>query len=632
MYSKDFIKVAAASPKIVLGKPLENVKEMLNILKKLDKDVDIIVFPELAITGYSCGDLFYSEDLYLKQQEAIKYLLNHNPFNGVVIFGAYAFQNSVIYNCSFVVQEDELIGVVPKEYLPHSEEFEETRWFGKKLNGIDYLDFFTIKDDKDDNYYHPVPFGKMLFKFYNSDITFGCEVCGDMWAPQSVSEELYLKGADIVFNCSSSPARIYKTKKRELIINNLTYKYSGAYVYASTGASETSSNVIFGSELIICEAGKTLKIDDKLAFESKVIVSEIDIATLRYKRRKSSYYKQAYMKANNELSSDITVHEDLIKNADKCKLTREIDKNPFVPKDDLYLDQIISIQTASVYKRFTHVGSKKLVLGISGGQDSTLALLSLVKMCDEYNLPRNTILGVTMPTSNTKEESYQLSLALMKKLGIDALDLNIEEAVNYQRDLIDHQKLDTTYENIQARYRTFTLMNLANKVSGIVIGTSDLSEIALGFTTFNGDNSSMYAINSGIPKTAVRRLLEHYQTIYKEVKEEIKQILKAPVSPELLPGKQYTEEILGSYEVNDFILYHKLVNGATDEKLVSLLGYVHKLSTEEALRYVNNFNRRFISSQYKRYNMAEGVKVFDVSLSIENFQLPGDMNKPNENK
>ena len=175
-------------------------------------------------------------------------------------------------------------------------------------------------------------------------------------------------------------------------------------------------------------------------------------------------------------------------------------------------------------------------------------------------------------------------------------------------------------------------MNLANKVSGIVIGTSDLSEIALGFTTFNGDNSSMYAINSGIPKTAVRRLLEHYQTIYKEVKEEIKQILKAPVSPELLPGKQYTEEILGSYEVNDFILYHKLVNGATDEKLVSLLGYVHKLSTEEALKYVNNFNRRFISSQYKRYNMAEGVKVFDVSLSIENFQLPGDMNKPNENK
>jgi NAD+ synthase (glutamine-hydrolysing) len=631
MYSKDFIKVAAASPKIVLGKPLENVKEMLKILKKLDQDVDVIVFPELAITGYSCGDLFYSDQLYLETQEAIKYLLNNNPFKGVVLFGSYVFQNSVIYNCSFVVQDNELIGVVPKEYLPHSEEFEETRWFGKKLDGISYLEFFKDTDEKDDNFYNPVPFGKMLFKFYNSDITFGCEVCGDMWAPQSVSEELYLKGADIVFNCSSSPARIYKTKKRELIINNLTYKYSGAYVYASTGASETSSNVIFGSELIISEAGKTLVIDDKLSFDSKIIVSEIDIAALRYKRRKSSYYKQAYMKANNELSSDLSLHEDLVKNADKCKLTREFDKNPFVPKDDLYLDQIISIQTAAVYKRFMHVGAKKLVLGVSGGQDSTLALLSLVKMCDTYNLSRNTIIGVTMPTSNTKEASYNLALTLMKKLGVEVLDLNIEEEVKRQRDLINHQKLDTTYENIQARYRTFTLMNIANKVGGIVIGTSNLSEIALGFTTFNGDNSSMYAINSGIPKTVVRKLLEHYLGIFKEVKEEIKGVLKAPISPELLPGKQNTEEILGSYEINDFILYHKLVNGATDEKLVSLLGYVHKLSKEEALKYVSNFNRRLISSQYKRYNMAEGVKVFDVSLSLEDFKLPGDMNKSNEN-
>ncbi len=627
MYSKDFIKVAAASPKIVLGKPLENVKEMLKILKKLDQDVDVIVFPELAITGYSCGDLFYSDQLYLETQEAIKYLLNNNPFKGVVLFGSYVFQNSVIYNCSFVVQDNELIGVVPKEYLPHSEEFEETRWFGKKLDRISYLEFFKDTDEKDDNFYNPVPFGKMLFKFYNSDITFGCEVCGDMWAPQSVSEELYLKGADIVFNCSSSPARIYKTKKRELIINNLTYKYSGAYVYASTGASETSSNVIFGSELIISEAGKTLVIDDKLSFDSKIIVSEIDIAALRYKRRKSSYYKQAYMKANNELSSDLSLHEDLVKNADKRKLTREFDKNPFVPKDDLYLDQIISIQTAAVYKRFMHVGAKKLVLGVSGGQDSTLALLSLVKMCDTYNLSRNTIIGVTMPTSNTKEASYNLALTLMKKLGVEVLDLNIEKEVNRQRDLINHQKLDTTYENIQARYRTFTLMNIANKVGGIVIGTSNLSEIALGFTTFNGDNSSMYAINSGIPKTVVRKLLEHYIGILKEVKEEIKGVLKAPISPELLPGKQNTEEILGSYEINDFILYHKLVNGATDEKLISLLGYVHKLSKEEAEEYVTNFNRRLISSQYKRYNMAEGVKVFDVSLSLEDFKLPGDMNK-----
>jgi len=627
MYSKDFIKVAAASPKIVLGKPLENVKEMLKILKKLDQDVDVIVFPELAITGYSCGDLFYSDQLYLETQEAIKYLLNNNPFKGVVLFGSYVFQNSVIYNCSFVVQDNELIGVVPKEYLPHSEEFEETRWFGKKLDRISYLEFFKDTDEKDDNFYNPVPFGKMLFKFYNSDITFGCEVCGDMWAPQSVSEELYLKGADIVFNCSSSPARIYKTNKRELIINNLTYKYSGAYVYASTGASETSSNVIFGSELIISEAGKTLVIDDKLSFDSKIIVSEIDIAALRYKRRKSSYYKQAYMKANNELSSDLSLHEDLVKNADKCKLTREFDKNPFVPKDDLYLDQIISIQTAAVYKRFMHVGAKKLVLGVSGGQDSTLALLSLVKMCDTYNLSRNTIIGVTMPTSNTKEASYNLALTLMKKLGVEVLDLNIEKEVNRQRDLINHQKLDTTYENIQARYRTFTLMNIANKVGGIVIGTSNLSEIALGFTTFNGDNSSMYAINSGIPKTVVRKLLEHYIGILKEVKEEIKGVLKAPISPELLPGKQNTEEILGSYEINDFILYHKLVNGATDEKLISLLGYVHKLSKEEAEEYVTNFNRRLISSQYKRYNMAEGVKVFDVSLSLEDFKLPGDMNK-----
>lgn len=617
MFKNGFIKVAAASPKVRLADTKFNTNEILNILQNLQDEPEIIIFPELAITGYSCGDLFFQEYLYKENLDSINDLLNLNPFKGIVIFGSYLYLDDLIYNCCFVIQGKKVLGIIPKTYLPHSHEFNEARWFTSfDEENVKTIDFLNKK----------VPFGRMLFFDNKNDFSFSCEVCGDVWAPKSISQDLYLNNALIIFNSSASPAVIGKTERRKLLINNLTYKFTGSYVYASTDASESSSEVLFGAELIISENGEVLSIDEKLSLKSKVIYADIDIGKLKYIRRSSSYYKQGvnynkrdYFKVNVEF-----------KESKEYNFITKLDKLPFVPKKDKDLHNIIEIQAYSVYKRLDYIGIDKVVLGVSGGLDSTVALLSLCYMCDKFSISRKNIIGITMPTSNSKDSTYKNALSLMQKLNITIRALNIDEEFKNQLELIGHKgKEDITYENAQARYRTLTLMNIANMEKGIVIGTGDMSEIALGWSTFNGDHMSMYAINSALPKTVIRVLCKYYKTIYPEIKENIEYIFNEPITPELKSSKQLTEDIIGSYQVNDFILYHFLVNGSQGKKLSYLIQNTFDLNEKQANEYVNNFNDRFFKSQYKRITMPEGVKILEISLSPRtDLKINGDTYAP----
>ncbi|HHX78841.1 MAG TPA: NAD(+) synthase [Acholeplasmataceae bacterium] len=617
MFKNGFIKVAAASPKLRLADPSFNTKEILNILQNLQDEPEIIIFPELAITGYSCGDLFFQDYLYKENLNSISDLLNSNPFKGIVIFGSYLYLDDLIYNCCFVVEGNKILGIIPKTYLPHSHEFNEMRWFtsfdDENVKNIEFLN-------------QQVPFGRMLFTDYKNDFSFSCEVCGDVWAPKSISQDLFLNNALIVFNSSASPAVIGKTERRKLLLNNLTYKFTGAYVYASTDASESSSEVLFGAELIISENGEILNLDGDLSLKSKVIFADIDLDKLKYIRRSSSYYKQG-VKYNKKDYYKVNVE---FKESKDYNFNTKLEKLPFVPKNTKDLHNIIEIQACSVYKRLNYIGIDKVVLGVSGGLDSTVALLSLCYMCDKFSIDRKNIIGVTLPTINSKNSTYQNALSLMKKLNITIKDLNIDKEFKSQLKLIGHTgKEDVTYENAQARYRTLTLMNIANMEKGIVIGTGDMSEVALGWSTFNGDHMAMYGINSGLPKTVIKVLCIYYKGIYSEISKNIDYIFNEPISPELKSSKQFTEEIIGSYEINDFILYHFLVNGSQGQKLSYLIQNAFNITEKEAKNYVNNFNDRFFKSQYKRLTMPEGVKILEVSLSPRNeIKLNGDTYPP----
>ncbi|MDD2681495.1 MAG: NAD(+) synthase [Bacilli bacterium] len=617
MFKNGFIKVAAASPKVRLADTEFNTTEILKILKNLKDVPEIIVFPELAISGYSCGDLFYQEYLYNESINSIKELLYSNPFKGFVIFGSFLYLDDLVYNCCFVIKGSNILGIIPKTYLPHSHEFNETRWFTSyDDDSVKIIDFLGQK----------VPFGRMIFADNINDFSFSCEVCGDVWAPKSISQDLYLNNALIMFNSSASPAVIGKTERRKLLLDNLTYKFTGAYVYASTDASESSSEVLFGAELIISENGEILNIDEDLSLKSKVIMGDIDLEKLKYIRRSSSYYKQG-VKNNKKIYHEVNVN---FTETEDYSFTNKFNKFPFVPNNNKDLRNILEIQACSVYKRLDYIGIDKVVLGVSGGLDSTVALLSLCYMCDKFSIDRKNIIGVILPTNNSKISTYKNALSLMQKLNVTIIDLNIDKHFKSQLDLIGHNgKEDVTYENAQARYRTQTLMNIANMEKAIVIGTGDMSEIALGWSTYNGDHMAMYGINSGIPKTVIRVLCDFYKNIYPELSDNIKYIFNEPISPELLSSKQNTENIIGLYEINDFILYYFLVNGYQGKRLSYIIQNVFEISEIEANKYVNNFNNRFFKNQYKRLTMPEGVKIFNISLSPRGeLKLNGDIYTP----
>ncbi|MDD4000455.1 MAG: NAD(+) synthase, partial [Bacilli bacterium] len=440
--------------------------------------------------------------------------------------------------------------------------------------------------------------------------------------------KLFANGALIVFNSSASPSYIGKNEKRRLLTKSTTMKFNSAYVYVSNNASESTSEVVFSSHLIISEDGKILDECDEITFENKIIYADLDIKKLHFLRRNNSYFKQT-----QEFVRDFDFQQikyQLDTGADYV-FEKNLEKLPFVPKEKSDLERIAIIQGAGIIKRLDYIGIKKVVIGVSGGLDSTLALLSLCKAFDTHKITRENIIAVTMPSIETSERTYQNAKMLIEKLNCTFKEIRIDDLVSLQLEILGHSPLDkdNTYENIQARLRTNLLMNLANQEKAIMVGTSDMSEIALGWTTFGGDQISMYGLNSGLPKTVVREMIKYYQKEFLEIADILTDILSTPISPELTGSDQLTEEVLGKYEINDFILFHFLVNGDDFERIIYLLQKTFGLDEKAARNNVNNFNQRFFSQQYKRLSTPEGVKIMEISLSPRGeIRLNGDLYPP----
>lgn len=611
MFKYDYLKIATVTPKTKIGHPLENVKEIIKSIQ-LVPNAKIILFPELSITGYSLGDWFFQNSLYNEFQDALKYLVDASS-NQVLIVGGILRLNSTLLNVAYVIQNKHILGVVPKQFLPKSHEFNEPRYF---MSGHKFMETIT----KCKIFNEEVPFGKIIFKANNYDISFGIEICGDLWNNYSPHIDLYYQGVDIVFNLSSSPFYVNKNQTRKLICKSASIKGQGAYVYTSTGASETSSDVIFASHQIAFECGIEKLNQVSFSFETIANYVDVDLEKIHYERLSNDW-----LEMNSSLNYQI-VNYNLEESSD-YSLEQLPTAFPF-KLDEKAAQDIIDATSAALYKRLTHIGCETTIIGISGGLDSTLAFLFLVNAYQKYHLDLKKIIAVTMPGLATGNKTKSLAISLMEKLNVTSLEIQIKEEVEHHLALINHdtKTKDVTYENAQARYRTYLLMDLANKYNGIVIGTSDMSEIALGWSTFNGDQMAMYGLNSGIPKTAVKDLIAYFQKIYPNLSDELEKITKLPITPELTGDNQTTESIIGDYTINDFIMNSIFGNGYSKERIVYLLNKVFKLKNDQAINYYDNFMIRFKRNQFKRLTAPEGIKIFDFSMSPRSdYRFPGDM-------
>ncbi|MBQ8293174.1 MAG: NAD(+) synthase [Bacilli bacterium] len=610
MNKNKFVKVGLVVPKIKLGDAYSNAIEIVKIIEK-DKKNAILLFPELTITGYSLGDWIFNRQVLEDAKLALKYILEHND-NHLIIIGSVLEFNGSLFDVAYVIQGNDILGIVPKYNLKRHRDSNEPRYFNSGAC-IGYEETVEIEI-----FDQTVPFGSMLFKSENGDVTFGVEIGCDNQDVPPVNNLLYRNGAEIVFNLSSSAYNIKKNAKLVNLCSAASLNGFGAYVYTSTGVSETSSDVLFDGEQIVCCNGEVLLNQNNLDnYNSKISYADIDLEVIKYNR----------LISGNMCSNDllVSVFDDIL--YEDYHLDLEYNNAPFITNEE-ESDEILKVVSNALYNRLTYSKAKGLVIGISGGLDSTLALLMAVYMCDRFNLNRKMIHGITMPAMGTSSKSKDRSINLMKKLEIDdhIMDVNLE--VGHHLDLIGHDGLtkDIAYENSQARYRTLVLMNFANANSSLVVGTGDMSEIALGFATFNGDHMAMYNVNSGIPKTAIRHLTRHFIKYYPEVAEELEDVCNAMISPELVSSAQSTEDFLGKYEINDFILYELLANGSSKERLVFLMMEVFKLNESDAETYYDRFLRRFKAQQYKRLTGPEGIKVFEVSLSARSeLKMPGDL-------
>lgn len=620
MYKEKFVKIASITPTLKVGNPMHNVQVMLENLK--DLKASIAAFPELGVTSYSANDLFFQESLLEETKESIEYLLKHNPFEGIIIFGAPLALDDILYNVAFVVQKDKILGIVPKIYLPNTQEFYEKRWFtsGKDIvkmkNRITYLN-------------QDVPFGRLIFKNGDGVIKFGIEICEDMWAPLSPGNLLALNGANMIFNLSASNETLNKRELRRTAILDHSRRNVGAYIYTSAGIHESTSETVFSGHKVVALNGELLSETENFALESERLISDIDLSLIRFKRKLNSSYRDSLHMI------DYPVEEVLftLNKTDDYTFESPFCKTPFVPKEDdvLAFEKIAALQEHALLKRLMHTGSKSLIIGISGGLDSTLALIIAVRVMDKLNRDRKDIIAVTMPAKATSNKTYTQAHGLMDALKVTKLEIPIQDHVNDHLTMIGHDQktLDVTYENTQARARTMILMNLANMHHGLVLGTGDMSELALGWCTYNGDQMSMYGINAGVPKTLVKYMVAHYATqkFEDEISTYLNSVVNTPISPELVPN-QKTEDALGKYEINDFIMARFLRYGDTLSRIKWILAKTFDLDEETCHNYVDHFFKRFYSQQFKRQALPDGPKVLDVSLSPRgDFRMVSDVDK-----
>lgn len=628
MKELNYIKICASSPKLKVADCVYNTNEIIcEIGKALEEDVEVIVFPELSITGYTCGDLFF-QDLLLKECEAsLERLVEYSIDKNILIsVGAPISNRGMTFNCAVLINRGRVLGMVPKTFLPNYNEFYEKRWFASGCENMDEtIDYCGMT----------IPFGSdLLFESEaNSNLVMGIEICEDLWAPVPPSSNLSLGGATVILNLSASNDLVGKSEYRRSLVINQSARCLAGYVYVSAGYGESSTDLVFGGHSLIAENGRLLEESVKYEMDVSRIISEIDLEIINHDRRNSSSFsdtpKLKYRKVKFYTESKTS------------EIYRKHNPHPFVPgreeERNKRCQEIFSIQTSGLAKRIEHIGSSSMVIGISGGLDSTLALLVCIKTCDRLGLDRSMIKAVTMPGFGTTDRTYKNAVGLIKSLGATFIEIPIAEACIKHFDDIGHdmERHDITYENTQARERTQILMDLSNKYRGIVVGTGDLSELAMGWATYNGDHMSMYGVNASIPKTLVKYVVKWVaeNEVKGKTREILFDVLDTPVSPELLPPdekggiSQKTEDLIGPYELHDFFLFNTVRYGFGPEKIMKIaeMAFEGKYSRDTIYKWLRQFYWRFVSQQFKRSCIPDGPKVGSICLSPRgDWRMPSD--------
>ncbi len=624
-----FIKVAAAVPAMKVADIDFNIQEMEKLIALADSEhVEIICFPELCITGYSCQDLFKEHLLLTKAEEGLLMLLDFTrKLDVICVAGLPVMAGGLLLNCAVVIQHGNILGVVPKTYLPNYNEFYEKRWFA------------SSQDLNPTNIYlagTPILLSSEPKLFQTNDgVLFGVEICEDVWAPVPPSNNLTMAGADIILNCSASNELIGKHRYLRGLIAQQSARSMSGYVYASCGFGESTQDVVYGGNAMIFENGKLLVEGERFSLQPQLQMAQIDVERLRVDRHTNSTFVNAQREAHALIIPAKPIEEE-----HPFVLQREVDSHPFIPTDSEMAEtceEILNIQMAGLAKRLFHTSCEHVVVGISGGLDSTLALLVCVRTFDRLGYDRKGIVGVTMPGFGTTDRTHDNATSLMQSLGISQMEIPISAAVSQHFMDIGHdpKKHDATYENSQARERTQILMDLANKLNALVVGTGDLSELALGWATYNGDHMSMYGVNGGVPKTLIQYLIHYIAMlpVFSAQRDTLIDIIATPISPELTPAdadgniQQKTEDLVGPYELHDFFLYYFLRFGFRPSKIMLLArkAFGDAYDKETIKKWLTTFCRRFFSQQFKRSCLPDGPKVGSVSLSPRgDWRMPSD--------
>ena len=620
-----FIRVAASTPEVKVADVEYNREQICcRIIEGRERGAKIMVFPELVLTGYTCGELFNQKPLLTKAREELKKLVDFTAGSDMLVFAGVPWEyNNKLYNTAAAIQDGELLALIPKMCLPNYSEFYELRYFNpgfEKPVAVPWEDGYVLMGSK------------ILFNCANvENLVVGAEICEDVWVLNPPSIGHASAGATVIVNCSASDETTGKSDYRRSLISGQSARLLCGYIYANAGEGESTQDLVFGGQNIIAENGTMLA--ESRRFENETVYADMDLERLECERRRMTTYQTAGRE--NYVFIDFSLYED------ENRPERFIDPSPFVPQDEesrnRRCEEILSIQAMGLKKRLKHTGCRSAVIGISGGLDSTLALLVTVRAFDLLGLARDKIICVTMPCFGTTDRTYHNACYLTKKLGASLLEVDIKDAVaNHFRDIgHDSSVHDVTYENSQARERTQVLMDIANKYNGMVIGTGDMSELALGWATYNGDHMSMYGVNSSVPKTLVRHLVRYFADTCgeKELSEVLLDVLDTPVSPELLPpekdGKiaQKTEDLVGPYELHDFYLYYILRYGYHPGKIyrLAVMAFEGVYDNAVILKWLKVFYRRFFSQQFKRSCLTDGPKVGSAAVSPR-----GDLRMPSD--
>lgn len=631
---RGLVRVGAAVPSLALGNVKENMKRHLAMMREAkEKHVSIVTFPELSLTGYTCGDLFFQRRLLDDVTDALLALKDEMPEGILAVVGAPLEIEGALYNCAVVLHKGEIISAVPKTFLPNNGEFYEKRWFQSGDARRDAsVAIPKLKTDV---------CRQAIFEMEDG-VRFGIELCEDLWAPLPPSTMLSVEGAEIILNLSASNELLSKREYRQQLISQQSARCQCGYVYVSAGMGESSSDLVFSGHSVIASCGTVIRESEGYLADNYLMTADIDIDRIRADRMKQSSFADcaAQVRAMWKQEPNIlrTMENALL--PDDAAPDYRVSKHPFIPSDkasrQLRCAQILAMQATALARRLSVTGGK-VVVGISGGLDSTLALLAACKAVDMLHLPRTNILGITMPCFGTTDRTYHNALDLMTSLGVSQREIPIHNAVRQHFADIGHDESDhsVTYENCQARERTQVLMDVANKIGAIVLGTGDLSEIALGWCTYNADHMSMYGVNSGVPKTLVRWVIQTAaeNEAFSSSRECLQSILDTPISPELLPPDekgnilQQTEDVVGPYALHDFFLYYAIRFGYPPKKVFDLccIAFQDDFSCETILKWLKNFYRRFWTQQFKRNCMPDGVKIGSIALSPRgDWRMPSD--------